>query len=429
MQFGTPSEPCISKVSANVAGTLYFRSCLLTAIQPMAVFIEVWIISSDGQRISRPASGHWMDPVFIQSVPDPVLAHEVNNNAADCAPGESLAGTLFAETRRFGTNNRNKVHWREIKSMMDDPFIEQGRDKRMKQLYGLGIGIVATVPFRCQRTDGIVLFMSRTTVDTDMLISEKNEKYLLGAVDLIRASISIQEARDERSWMKQSTRQVAIDKLKSSLLKPSGRSNFAKSIRTSSQMRISQPSISYQERRQSIQEVVSMSEAGKEQRGRVLALTTELTRSLKNSIRKWRGGGLKAPPRQDLEESLIAWVGVFSTMLALTCFDHPYDPRSVYDAAWFSSTLCIVFSLTAAPVGQPIQIVLSHLWNSLVGLAFRYAPLPMLVKQSMSTAFGVSGMAILGIMHPPSTSLAYTFASKSDIDYISLVWVLICGEF
>jgi CBS-domain-containing membrane protein len=130
-----------------------------------------------------------------------------------------------------------------------------------------------------------------------------------------------------------------------------------------------------------------------------------------------------------LEESLIAWVGVFSTMLALTCFDHPNDPRSVYDAAWFSGTLCIVFSLTAAPVGQPIQIVLSHLWNSLIGLAFRYAPLPMLVKQSMSTAFGVSGMAILGIMHPPSTSLAYTFASKSDIDYISLVWVLICGEF
>ena len=369
-----------------------------------------------------------MDPVFIQSVPDPVLAHEANNNAPDCAPGESLAGTLFAETSRFGMNNRNKVHWREINSMMGDPFIEQGRDKRMEKLYSLGIGIVATVPFRCRRTNGIVLFMSRTTVDTDMLISEKNETYLLGAVDLIRASISIQEARDERLRMKQANRQAVIDKLRSSLQKPSGRSKFAKSIRTS-QMVTSQASISYQTPSQSIQEIVSMSQTGKEQRGRVLTLATELIQSLKSSIRKYRGGALKSPPRQDLEESLIALVGVFCTMLALASFDKPSDPQAAYDAAWFSGTLCIVFSLTAAPVGQPVQIVLSHVWNCLVGLAFRYVPLPMLVKQSMSTAFGVSGMAILGIMHPPSTSLAYVFASRSDIDRLSLARILSGGEF
>ena len=116
-------------------------------------------------------------------------------------------------------------------------------------------------------------------------------------------------------------------------------------------------------------------------------------------------------------------------MLALASFDKPNYPQAAYDAAWFSGTLCIVFSLTAAPVGQPVQIVLSHVWNCLVGLAFRYVPLPMLVKQSMSTAFGVSGMAILGIMHPPSTSLAYVFASRSDIDRLSLARILSGGEF
>jgi CBS-domain-containing membrane protein len=165
-----------------------------------------------------------------------------------------------------------------------------------------------------------------------------------------------------------------------------------------------------------------MSQKRQGQQRRVVALATVLIRSL-------NGGGLKAPPRHDWEESLIAWVGVFCTMLALTSFNLPNDPLSAYEAGWFSSTLCIVFSLTAAPVGQPIQMVLSHIWNCLVGLAFRFTPLPMRVKQSMSTAFGVSGMAILGIMHPPSTALAYTFASRSDTNLLSLAWVLICGEF
>ncbi|KAL3803768.1 hypothetical protein ACHAW5_004619 [Stephanodiscus triporus] len=393
------------------------------------VFIEVWMLSSDGQKISRPSNGHWMDPVFMQSAPDPGLAREANNNALDCAPGESMAGTLFADAGRIWLTKVSQVDWRQIKSMMDDPFVEQGRDKRFEQLYNLGIGIVATVPFRFQRRHGIVMFMSRATADIDILMSEKNEKYLLCAVDLIAASFAIQEARDECVRLKEARRQSVMNKVQRSIRKldGKGKSIFASTIllisrrpAATSATTVASPTVAYQ--------APSQLSIKADKRGRVLAFATELTRSLKKSLLKWRGAGLEAPPRQKMKESLIALVGVFCAMLALVSnplhSNIPNDYEYNYMAGWFASTLCIVFSLTAAPVGQPIQIVLSHFWNCLVGLAFQSSALPLIMKQSMSTAFGVAGMAYLGIMHPPAASLSFLFSTTSSSDPITVLWIL-----
>jgi hypothetical protein len=404
------------------------------------VFVEVWVISSDGQRISRPPGGHWMDPVFIHSVPNPGIAREVNTWALDCAPGESLAGTLFAETSRVWNTNRKQIRWRQIKSMMDDPFVEQGRDKRMEQLYGqLGIGIVATIPFRFQHRNGIVMFMSRTSVDVDKLKSDENEKYLLGAADLIGASFAIREARDECSRLKKIRRRAIVENLKASSCRDSsGKSRLLKAILIASRVRVDsrEPSllssrIILEDGEEELeqpegQSAVSKSQTRLQPRSRVLAFATMLSRQLKNSVLKWRGARLKAPPRQDLGETLIAGVGIFCTMLALSHFADNF-PDEMFTEGWYPSTLAIVFSLTAAPVGQPVHIVCSHIWNSLVGLAFRRTGLPANVKHSMSTAFGVTGMAYLGIMHPPASSLAFIFASQFDAR--SLLWIFIGGEF
>ena len=400
------------------------------------VFIEVWVMSSDGQRISRPPGGHWMDPVFVHSVPNPGIAHDANARALDCAPGESLAGTLFAEASRVWITNRKQIRWRQIKSMMDDPFVEQGRDKRMEQLYGqLGIGIVATIPFRFQNRNGIVLFMSRATVDVEKLKSDENEKYLLGAADLIGASFAIREARDECSRLKNSRRRAVINNLKASTKQDSsGKSRLLKAVLIASRVRVDSQKPSLLPSRIILEEVeqpemqsaASTSQTRPQRQSLVLAFATRLTRQLKNSVLKWRGARLKAPPRQDLGETLIAWVGIFCTMLALTNFASNF-PDKLFTEGWYPSTLAIVFSLTAAPVGQPAHIVCSHMWNVLVGLAFRRTGLPVNVNHSMSTAFGVTGMAYLGIMHPPASSLAYIFASMFDAR--SLLWIFIGGEF
>jgi len=137
----------------------------------------------------------------------------------------------------------------------------------------------------------------------------------------------------------------------------------------------------------------------------------------------------------------LAFVGVFVTMLTLLKLDKSLEDTGAdfastgtkfgFDGSWYASTLCIVFALTPAPVGQPRQIVLAHVWNIVVGLVCRQIPdgdlgdfmevsgagpggMPLIWKQSLAVALGVSGQARLGILHPPATALSYAFAASQD---------------
>lgn len=414
------------------------------------ISIELWATDSDGLKVSRPESGHWMDPLFIHTCLNPELARKVNENALDCAPGESLAGLLFTRTSKSWKYEQSKVYWRLINSMFDDPFIEQGPDKRMKKLHDIGIGFVATVPFRFQRRSGIVIFMSRTTVDTVLLQSKKNEEFILGATDLIGATYAIQEARKDISIDKSARLRSAVEKVKASIKvkkhSESGKSIFAMSVlaamaasRTSNDQQplveegtidqlVSLSLLSEDEKGKSFVESPNLN-TKEEKLGQLRALASDLIQHLRKSVLKWQGAGLRAPPRQDCQESFIAFIGIFITMLALDRVDVSLkDLLHNFEPGWYAGTLCIVYSLTSAPVGQPSQIVLAHLWCSLVGLAFERIPIPKFVKISLSTAFGVSGMASLGIMHPPATSFAYVFAQKKSYTIYSILMILLGGE-
>lgn len=86
------------------------------------VFVEVWAMSDDGTKLTRPAGGHWMDPAFAQSLPDEESiesAWELDREASDCPPGAGLAGTIAEEVSHTGVN------WRQIKSMLNDPFVQR----------------------------------------------------------------------------------------------------------------------------------------------------------------------------------------------------------------------------------------------------------------------------------------------------------------
>ena len=106
----------------------------------------------------------------------------------------------------------------------------------------------------------------------------------------------------------------------------------------------------------------------------------------------------------------------------------PVAPRP---ASWYSSTLCIVYALTPAPVGQPRQILAAHLWNMLVGLAVRGLPggaaAPSLWRPALAVSLGVSGQAYLGVLHPPATGLSLAFASDLTWTWTTLVAVCVAN--
>ena len=137
-----------------------------------------------------------------------------------------LAGTLAEEAGLGG----DKVHWRQIKSLLDDPFVQRGSGKRMEKLFDLGVGIVAAVPFQSQEQRGLVLYYARSTAKTELLRAPSNERYMKASADLIGANICIRKARQESANFRKSMFKEAVRKAKTELLGKDSKSGFASMI-------------------------------------------------------------------------------------------------------------------------------------------------------------------------------------------------------
>mmetsp|Transcript_8691 Transcript_8691/g.18348 ORF Transcript_8691/g.18348 Transcript_8691/m.18348 type:complete len:294 (+) Transcript_8691:797-1678(+) len=201
-----------------------------------------------------------------------------------------------------------------------------------------------------------------------------------------------------------------------------------------------------------IEETAGQKSAG----NRVKDWLRELGNGLKNSVRKWKGAGLHAAPRQSFGECLIIFGGIFCVMLALVEYSIAFQEDDAIwwtvDPGWYASSLCILFAMTAAPAGQPTQVMCAHFWCALVGIACQKLPtsdidilsfskyiktppemrnglaLPVYWKQAFSVAVAVSGMAYLGIIHPPASGLAFTFATTKKAWGFNNILMVLFGD-
>lgn len=396
------------------------------------VFVEVWVMNSDGTALSRvEPGGHWMDPSFANSLPTAELraqALELNRYARDCPPGAGLAGTVFNEAAL----SRRKVHWRQIRSMLNDPFVQRGSGQSMSRLHDIGVGIVGSVPFSFQDEDGLVCFYSRTNVNMELLRSPMNEGFLIGSTDLIGANYAIRKNREACAAMRRELFLQAIKKVKKEFRK--GKLSFGDLATSKSALELLAKA--RDEAQSPLEEDDMMTRVKK----RVVKLGKKCFKRINNSRKKWKGTKLQGPARQSFLESAFVAFGVFFTMLTvlkLADAINGADSTFRFDGGWYASTLCITFALTPAPVGQPRQIFAAHMWNMLVGLALRQIPptptgfvtqdfmewntdsygLPLIWKQALAVAIGVAGQAKLGILHPPATGLSYAFVSSNKYSW------------
>jgi len=391
------------------------------------VFVEVWLMNPDGTALSRvEPGGHWMDPSFANSLRSEELtemAFELNRFARDCPPGAGLAGNLF----KNADFNKRRVTWRQIQEMLNDPFVQRNSGQRMKRLHKIGIGLVGSVPFSFQDENGLVCFFSRHNADLTLLRSSMNEGFLIGSTDLIGSQIAIRKNREACAAMRREMFIEAIKKVKRELLNNRGRS-FGDLATNRSTLDF------LAKQRREAQDPLEQDDMATRFKKKVIKLGKKVFKRINNSRKKWKGTKLEGPPRQSFGESAFVAFGVFFTMLTVLKVANSInaaDKNYKFDGAWYSSTLCIIFALTPAPVGQPRQIFAAHLWNMLVGLALRQIPtssgledfmewgnasygLPQIWKEALAVAFGVAGQAKLGILHPPATGLSYTFVS-SDV--------------
>mmetsp|Transcript_16360 Transcript_16360/g.34538 ORF Transcript_16360/g.34538 Transcript_16360/m.34538 type:complete len:568 (+) Transcript_16360:399-2102(+) len=420
-----------------------------------AVFVEVWALNEDGTKLQRPEGGHWMDPAFWRSLPDDELMEEASSldrNAGDCSPGVGLAGTLFEES----SASSGRVHWRQIKSLMDDPFVQAEAERRMERLYRIGLGLVATVPFSFQDQRGIVLYYSRKTAKIDRLRSKINERYLIGAADLIGASFAIHKSREEAAEMRRQMFREAVQKVKKDFKNNrSGLGPRLESLVLDREVlrKYKEEQARLEEEEQGTWGPPRVDKAIANLGRNVVSFGKWCLRRVDTSRKKWGGAHLLGPPRQSIGDCTFCFVGVFLAMLSLlriaTAVNGNDRTTFDFDGGWYSSSLCILFALTPAPVGQPRQIYLAHIWNILVGMALRQIPsgdftfffqfadappgaeygLPLTWKQALAVAFGVSGQAFIGILHPPATGLSLAFASSDKWSWGTMLSVMAADTF
>lgn len=129
-----------------------------------------------------------MDPVFRVSLPDDCLISETDylvNEAPETAIGFGLAGTIFGEK-----SSQRVVQWRQIKSIMTDPFKQRDPNDRTLKIFSLGIGLVGSTTFSFGTDSGMVLFYfyTRSTRGIDKK-SVDNERVMLEYTDFIGSTL------------------------------------------------------------------------------------------------------------------------------------------------------------------------------------------------------------------------------------------------
>jgi len=75
----------------------------------------------------------------------------------------------------------------------------------------------------------VALFMSRGTANIDSLRSEENERYLVGATDLIAAVFAIRESREECYRIRREQFRSGMEKVKNSIQRSKG-NDFASAV-------------------------------------------------------------------------------------------------------------------------------------------------------------------------------------------------------
>jgi len=343
----------------------------------------------------------------------------------------------------------------------------------------LGIGIVATVPFSYHGRNGIVLFMSRSTCSVDRLRSTANENFLIAAADLIGASFAIRIPRKEVANIRKEMMRSAVRKLMSLIKTNKGRhlgsivqnmrsegmqpsdsfanvlfkkcSDVTDRVEDAQGVKVSQSSIRRSERPWR-HPVHSATVFGRSGWSSMSTIAQRVSRRIVNSIRKWEGARMKGPARMSAPDCAIIFIMVTLAMLTILRMNDAFEdanPDNIYkwhlNGGWYASTMCIVFALSSAPVGQPRQIIGAHIINALVGLAFQQIPstpamdnfsdfaklppgqrgMPLFWKESFAVGVGVSLQAWLGVMHPPATGLAFSFANTNRYQLSNLAVVML----
>jgi hypothetical protein len=341
-----------SKAARDQASVDYDNSVLRRAVEDAGrwaygtVLVELWALNEDRTFLFCPPAGWWIDPVF-QTSKCSCRRHDGDNTTssssirktttttasrsccqicsltdasrsdhvppAPVSSGVGLPGVLWAETanRRHQTMTDNKVVWREIKAIANDP--DQPWNPRLQTLASLGLGWAAAVGFDLHGHSGIVLYMAREGVDLHRLQTESNEVYLLAASNLAAAAYALRGPRRRVVDQRRSELADILQRAKSKI---------------TALKRVGVDLKEFLE--ENAAAAAAADAAGKEGKLQYLAAASwfgenaakKLKHQLVSTIRKTRGGGVQPPPAMGWQQSLYTFAGAFVTLAVIASINN-----------------------------------------------------------------------------------------------------------
>ena len=117
---------------------------------------------------------------------------------------------------------------------------------------------------------------------------------------------------------------------------------------------------------------------------------------------KLKGDGVALPPRPPLKAVGLAWGGGFLAIAVLAGL------AQLSGTAWvlgsFGASCVLVFGFPDVPFSQPRNVVLGHLFSSLIGLLFLKLLGPSWWAMAAATATAIAVMMATRTVHPPAGS-------------------------
>lgn len=395
------------------------------------VYVEVWTLSQDGTKLSRPDGGYWMDPVFHNPdaeecgccgtlqcsacrISDP--DHPNFLPADPVAPGVGFAGVLWSEsvsvedTSVVGgilkeSNQKRKIVWRDLQAMKNNPHLPF--DERLRAIADCGLGWAAAVPFHINHHKGIVIYCARQNVDHGLLTEDGNELYLTCAADLIGSAWALREPRRLAMANRKAKRVAAIRRARIKILFLIRMGfKFDRPIEERpSQVLRRQKELERQKRplcqkiKEKVQEVSTAA-----------AATATLV------AKKCRGSNNKPPPPFSTEQAVFTFWGSLFLLTFLSAFNEmlllKHGKEYLLLMPPMGAFICLQFALTQAPAAQPRNCLAGQVLSISIALACSILPfLPIWSKQALGTALALGAMARTGLTHPPAGASAFLFAS------------------
>lgn len=123
---------------------------------------------------------------------------------------------------------------------------------------------------------------------------------------------------------------------------------------------------------------------------------------LKSYLTKFKGEGVKLPPKASLKAILFAWIGGFIAISSVAILTNITNQPLVLGS--FGASCVLLFGFPKSPFSQPRNVILGHLFSSFTGLFFYHLIGGEWWSLGLALATAIALMIATRTVHPPAGS-------------------------